>query len=83
MKCSDFTKLLKELRGLVREFRKEPFKATKALIIFTIIIITVLTQWSGHTQQVPYAWLIVGLCLLVAVLLAVLFMAYRFDSKMT
>ena len=75
-------KTLKELRKLAQEFRKSPFRATKALVIFAIIVACLLTQWSGYIQNVSYGWMIGGLFLIIIILLAVLRMAYRFDRQM-
>ncbi len=72
---------LKELRKLAQEFRKSPFRATKALIIFGILVVSVLTQLSGYTQDVSYGWMIGGLFLIVIVLFATLLIAYEFDRQ--
>ena len=76
-----FPQSLKELRKLVREFRKSPFRATKALIIFAVIVVCVLTQWSGYTQNVAYGWMIGGLFLLIIILLVVLRIASWLDRR--
>ena len=73
---------LKELRKLAREFRKSPVTAAKALIIFAIIAVTMITQVSGYRQSVSYVWMIGGLILIIVILFATLRMARSFDRQM-
>lgn len=81
MKFEDIPKVIKELRGLIRDFVKKPFPATKALVILAIFVVTIITQVAGYTLKVPYQWLFVGLVIIVIILLITLRMAYRFDQQ--
>ena len=76
-------KTLAEVRKLVREFRESPFRAAKALIIIAIILVCLITQWSGYEQEVSYGWMIGGVFLLIMVLLIVLRIAFRFGRQET
>ncbi len=77
----DSKELLRWLLELVREFRKSPFTAAKALIIFAIIVVAVITQWGGYSLNTGYGWMLGGLVLIVIVLLVTLRLAYRYDCQ--
>lgn len=70
-----------ELVKLMQEFRKSPFRAAKALIIFAVFIVVIVTQWAGYEQSVSYGWMLCGLVLIVLILSKILRMAYKFDLK--
>ncbi len=79
MKDNDIPRILRELRGIIQEFRQSPFRAAKALVILVIVVVCAITQAGGYRQDVGYGWLVGGFILFVVVLLSVLQLAKLFD----